>query len=42
MKIRGKYYNDSNITTIQDKINWLTIHENPEYKANTIKIKLIY
>ena len=37
MKLGGKYYNESNITTIQDKLNWLIIHENPEYKANNIK-----
>jgi hypothetical protein len=42
MKMRGKYYNDSNITTIQDKINWLIIHENPEYKANIVDKILLH
>ena len=32
MKKRGVDYNDSNIITIQDKINWLTIHEKPNIK----------
>jgi len=27
------FYNDSNIVTIQDKINYLTIHESPDYKS---------
>ena len=34
MKSYGKFYNDSNITTIQDKLNWLLIHENLENKTN--------
>ena len=34
MEICGKVYNESNIKTIQDKINWLLIHENPDYKSN--------
>ena len=25
MKLGGRYYNDSNVTTIQDKLNWLMI-----------------
>ena len=33
MEIFGKTYNDSNISTIQDKLNWALIHENPEYKS---------
>ena len=32
-KLGGRKYNDSNVTTIQDKLNWLIVHENPEYKA---------
>ena len=36
MELNGKYYNDSNILTIQDKLNWLIIHENPEYKTNIV------
>ena len=42
MKLGGKYYNESNITTIQDKINWLIIHENPEYKANIVDKILLH
>ena len=34
MKLGGRYYNDANVTTIQDKLNWLIIHENPENKSN--------
>ena len=34
-------YNESNLITIQDKINYLTIHESPDYKSNLVdKIKL--
>lgn len=34
-------YNESKLITFQDKINWLTIHESPEYKSNLVdKIKL--
>ncbi len=42
MKTRGVNYNDSNATTIQEKINWLTIHENPEYKANIVDKILLH
>jgi hypothetical protein len=42
MKLGGKYYNESNITTIQDKLNWLIIHENPEYKANIVDKILLH
>ena len=49
IKSRGKFlkrvgvnYNDSNVTTIQEKINWLTIHENPEYKANIVDKILLH
>ena len=34
MKSNGNLYNDSNINTIQDKLNWLLIHENPNQKSN--------
>lgn len=41
MEICGKIYNDSNISTIQDKLNWILIHDNPEYKSKmTDKILL--
>ena len=41
LKKRKHIYNDSNIITFQDKINWLIIHESPEYKSNLVdKIKL--
>ena len=34
-------YNDSNILTIQDKINYLTIHESPDFKSKLAdKIRL--
>ena len=32
-KITANKYNDSNIITLQDKLNWLTIHDNPELKS---------
>ena len=41
--MRKKYlkYNESNLITIQDKINYLTIHESPDYKSKIVdKIKL--
>ena len=35
------YYNESNLTTFQDKLNWLVIHESPQYKSSLVdKIKL--
>lgn len=41
LKHRNLTYNESKILTFQDKINWLTIHESPEYKSNLVdKIKL--
>ena len=42
MKLHGKFYNDSNITTIQDKLNWLTIHENPDIKTNIVDKILLH
>lgn len=33
---RGEVYNESNITTFQDKINYLLIHESPENKTNIV------
>lgn len=42
MELNGKYYNDSNIMTIQDKLNWLIIHENPENKANIVDKILLH
>ena len=41
MKQNGKVYNDSNIITFQDKLNYLLIHESPEEKADIVdKIQL--
>lgn len=42
MELRGKTYNDSNITTIQDKLNWLIIHEFPENKSNIVDKILLH
>ena len=42
MKLSGKFYNDSNIITIQDKLNWLIIHENPENKTNLVDKILLH
>lgn len=42
MKLGGKNYNDSNVITIQDKINWLIIHESPEYKTNIVDKILLH
>ena len=37
----NKRYNESNLITFQDKLNYLMIHESPEYKSNIVdKIKL--
>ena len=36
MKSIGKKYNDSKIQTIQDKLNWLLVHESPELKTNIV------
>ena len=34
-------YNESNLVTFQDKLNWLVIHESPQYKSFLVdKIKL--
>ena len=34
-------YNESNLNTFQDKLNWLIIHESPMYKSSIVdKIKL--
>ena len=34
-------YNESNLKTFQDKLNYLIIHESPEYKSNLVdKIKI--
>lgn len=42
MEICGKIYNESNIITIQDKLNWLLIHENPEYKTSIVDKILLH
>ena len=42
MEICGKIYNESNIKTIQDKLNWLLIHENPENKTNLVDKILLH
>ena len=36
MKTKGKIYNESNILTIQDKLNYLLIHESPENKTGIV------
>lgn len=36
MKIGGKNFNESNIVTFQDKLNYLLIHESPENKTNIV------
>lgn len=36
MRSIGSDYNDSNIRTIQDKFNWLLVHDSPELKANIV------
>ena len=37
----NKNYDESNLITFQNKLNYLIIHESPEYKGNIIdKIKL--
>ena len=36
MKIYGKNYNYSNLVTIQDKLNYLLIHESPENKTEIV------
>ena len=42
MESEKKNYNDSNINTIQDKINWLIIHESPENKTNIVDKILLH
>ena len=42
MKSIGKNYNDSNILTIQDKYNWLIIHEFPENKSKYVDKILLH
>ena len=38
----GKSYNDSNILTIQDKYNWLIIHDSPENKSKYVDKILLH
>ena len=41
LKSHNIIYNETNLITFQQKVNWLLIHENPEYKSNIVdKIKL--
>ena len=42
MESIGKTYNESNIITIQDKLNWLIIHEFPEQKAKLVDKILLH
>ena len=42
MELRGKTYNDSNPITIQDKLNWLIIHESPENKTDIVDKILLH
>jgi hypothetical protein len=44
-KVMGNFpnkYNDSHIVTIQDKFNWLTIHDNPELKSRYVDKILLH
>lgn len=36
MRSIGRDYNESNIKTIQDKFNWLLLHEYPESKTDIV------
>lgn len=36
MKTIGKTYNESNLVTIQDKLNYLLVHESPENKSKIV------
>ena len=36
LKKRGETYNESNLITFQDKLNYLLIHESPENKTNIV------
>ena len=36
LKKRNIIYNESNLVTFQQKLNWLIIHEKPEYKSNIV------
>lgn len=36
LKKRGEKYNESNLITFQDKLNYLLIHESPENKTNIV------
>ena len=36
MRSIGSDYNDSNIRTIQDKFNWLLVHDSPELKTDIV------
>ena len=41
MKDNNMTYNESNLVTIQDKLNYLIIHESPDYKSKLVdKIRL--
>ena len=42
MELNGKTYNDSNLITIQDKLNWLIIHEFPDNKTNLVDKILLH
>lgn len=42
MESYGKTYNESNIITIQDKLNWLIIHDSPEEKTNLVDKILLH
>jgi len=36
MRMVRMEYNDSNVKTFQDKLNWLLVHESPELKSNIV------
>ena len=41
MRAIGSNYNESKIITIQDKLNWLLIHDSPESKSDIVDIILL-
>ena len=42
LKIRNKIYNESNLITIEDKINWLIIHDTNSLKGKCADKILIH
>lgn len=42
VKSRMNFYNETKLITIQDKINYLTIHESPDYKSKIVDKILLH